>query len=419
MISTWMGRNALSIILAGGRGTRLDPLTRDRAKPAVPFGGPYRIIDFALSNCINSGLRRILVLTQYKALSLSRHIDQGWSFLCRELDEFVDVIPPQQMYGEHWYAGTADAVYQNVFAIERTKAEVALILAGDHIYKMNYALMIQDHMDSKADLTIACLTVPVSQANQFGVMGVDRKHRIVEFVEKPEHPPEIPDNPGLSLVSMGIYVFSTRLMFDVLMQDVAMRREQTTRDFGRDIIPEMIRQGYHVKAHPFQDENRKEQAYWRDVGTLDAYYEASMDLIAPDPLLNIYDRNWPIQTFSPPIPPPKFVLDMPGRRGLATNSIVCPGVIVSGGEVHRSIIGTHSRIRSYSLVEDSILFDEVVIGRNARVRRAILDKNVFVPDGFTIGHDQELDRSRGLTISPEGLTVVAKDEDLRRFVSAG
>jgi glucose-1-phosphate adenylyltransferase len=411
-----MGRKALSIILAGGRGTRLDPLTRDRAKPAVPFGGPYRIIDFALSNCINSGLRRILVLTQYKALSLSRHIDQGWRFLCRELDEFVDVIPPQQMYGEHWYSGTADAVYQNVFAIERTQAEVALILAGDHIYKMNYGLMIQDHMDSKADLTIACLSVPSHQAREFGVMAIDRNHRIVDFVEKPETPPEIPDSPGMSLASMGIYVFSTRLMFDVLMQDVAMRREKTTRDFGRDIIPEMIRQGYHVKAHPFKDENRKEQAYWRDVGTLDAYYDASMDLIAPDPLLNIYDRNWPIQTFSPPIPPPKFVLDMPGRRGFATNSIICPGVIVSGSEVHRSIVGTHSRIRSYALVEDSILFDEVVIGRGAKVRKAVLDKNVYVPEGFTIGHDQELDRSRGLTISPEGLTIVAKDEDLRRFV---
>lgn len=415
MNSAWMGRNALAIILAGGRGTRLNPLTRDRAKPAVPFGGPYRIIDFALSNCINSGLRRMLVLTQYKALSLSRHIDQGWRFLCRELDEFVDVIPPQQLYGENWYSGTADAVYQNVFAIERTKAEVALILAGDHIYKMNYALMIQDHMDSKADLTIGCLTVPVAEACDFGVMAIDRDRRIVDFVEKPNVPPEIPDNPGMALASMGIYVFSTRLMFDVLMRDVAMRREQTTRDFGRDIIPGMIQQGYHVLAHPFQDENRKQQAYWRDVGTLDAYYDASMDLISPDPLLNIYDRGWPIQTFSPPIPPPKFVLDMPGRRGLATNSIVCPGVIVSGGEVHRSIIGTRARIRSYSLVEDSIVFEGVVIGRSARVRRAILDKNVIVPDGFTIGHDAELDRSRGLTISAEGLTVVAKDEDLQRF----
>lgn len=411
-----MGRHTIAIILAGGRGSRLDPLTRDRAKPAVPFGGPYRIIDFALSNCINSGLRRVLVLTQYKALSLSRHIDQGWRFLCRELDEFVDVIPPQQIYGENWYRGTADAVYQNLYTVERTRSEIALILAGDHIYKMNYGQMIQDHMDHKADLTIACVPVPVDEATDFGVMAIDANRRIQDFIEKPLSPPEIPGTPGMALASMGIYVFSSQLMFEVLMRDVAMRRDKTTRDFGRDIIPGMIRDGYHVIAHSFKDENRKHKAYWRDVGTIDAYYEASMDLITPDPLLNLYDRNWPIQTFSPPIPPPKFVLDMPGRRGFATNSIVCPGSIISGGEAHRSIIGTRSTIRSFAVVEDSILFDDVVIGRGAKVRRAILDKNVVVPEGFSIGLDHELDLSRGLTISTNGLTIVAKDEDLKRFV---
>jgi len=411
-----MGRHTIAIILAGGRGSRLDPLTRDRAKPAVPFGGPYRIIDFALSNCINSGLRRVLVLTQYKALSLSRHIDQGWRFLCRELDEFVDVIPPQQIYGENWYRGTADAVYQNLYTVERTRSEIALILAGDHIYKMNYGQMIQDHMDHKADLTIACVPVPVDEATDFGVMAIDANRRIQDFIEKPLSPPQIPGTPGMALASMGIYVFSSQLMFEVLMRDVAMRRDKTTRDFGRDIIPGMIRDGYHVLAHSFKDENRKHKAYWRDVGTIDAYYEASMDLITPDPLLNLYDRNWPIQTFSPPIPPPKFVLDMPGRRGFATNSIVCPGSIISGGEAHRSIIGTRSTIRSFAVVEDSILFDDVVIGRGAKVRRAILDKNVVVPEGFSIGLDHELDLSRGLTISTNGLTIVAKDEDLKRFV---
>lgn len=416
MISNWMGRQTIAIILAGGRGSRLDPLTRDRAKPAVPFGGPYRIIDFALSNCINSGLRRVLVLTQYKALSLSRHIDQGWRFLCRELDEFVDVIPPQQIYGENWYRGTADAVYQNLYTVERTRSEIALILAGDHIYKMNYGQMIQDHMDHKADLTIACVPVPVDEATDFGVMAIDANRRIQDFIEKPLSPPQIPGTPGMALASMGIYVFSSQLMFEVLMRDVAMRRDKTTRDFGRDIIPGMIRDGYHVLAHSFKDENRKHKAYWRDVGTIDAYYEASMDLITPDPLLNLYDRNWPIQTFSPPIPPPKFVLDMPGRRGFATNSIVCPGSIISGGEAHRSIIGTRSTIRSFAVVEDSILFDDVVIGRGAKVRRAILDKNVVVPEGFSIGLDHELDLSRGLTISTNGLTIVAKDEDLKRFV---
>lgn len=416
MTSSWMGRKSLAIILAGGRGTRLDPLTRDRAKPAVPFGGNYRIIDFTLSNCLNSGLRKMLVLTQYKSLSLSRHIDQGWRFLCRELDEFVDVIPPQQMYGENWYTGTADAVYQNIYAIERTGAEVVVILAGDHIYKMDYGRMIADHMDQKADLTIGCLEVPTRDATEFGVMAIDESRRIAGFVEKPAQPPEVPGRPGISLASMGIYVFSTRLMFEVLMRDVAMRREQTTRDFGRDIIPGMLGEGYKLLAHPFQDENRKEQAYWRDVGTLDAYFEATMDLVSPDPHLNLYDQNWPIQTFSPPLPPPKFVLDMPGRRGFATNSLVCPGVIVSGGEAHRSIIGTRSIIRSYANVEDSILFDNVKIGRGVKVRRAILDKNVIVPEGFTIGYDRQLDESRGLTVSPNGLTVVARDEDLRRFV---
>lgn len=416
MTSSWMGRKSLAIILAGGRGTRLEPLTRDRAKPAVPFGGNYRIIDFTLSNCLNSGLRKMLVLTQYKSLSLSRHIDQGWRFLCRELDEFVDVIPPQQMYGENWYTGTADAVYQNIYAIERTGAEVVVILAGDHIYKMDYSRMIADHMDQKADLTIGCLEVPTQDATEFGVMAIDESRRIAGFVEKPAQPPEVPGRPGISLASMGIYVFSTRLMFEVLMRDVAMRREQTTRDFGRDIIPGMLGEGYKLLAHPFQDENRKEQAYWRDVGTLDAYFEATMDLISPDPHLNLYDQNWPIQTFSPPLPPPKFVLDMPGRRGFATNSLVCPGVIVSGGEAHRSILGTRSIIRSYANVEDSILFDNVTISRGAKVRRAILDKNVIVPEGFTIGYDRQLDESRGLTVSPNGLTVVARDEDLRRFV---
>lgn len=281
MISSWMGRKTIGIVLAGGRGSRLDPLTRDRAKPAVPFGGNYRIIDFALSNCINSGLRRVLVLTQYKALSLSRHIDQGWRFLCRELDEFVDVIPPQQIYGENWYRGTADAIYQNVYTIEKTGAEIALILAGDHIYKMNYSLMIEDHLANKADLTIACLPVPVAAAREFGVMAVNESNRITGFVEKPADPPEIPNQPGIAMASMGIYVFSTRLMYDIVMNDVAMRRDETTRDFGRDIIPGMLRDGLHLHAHRFQDENRKNQAYWRDVGTLDSYFETSEFLNGP------------------------------------------------------------------------------------------------------------------------------------------
>jgi glucose-1-phosphate adenylyltransferase len=406
-------RDVLAIVLAGGRGTRLDPLTRDRAKPAVPFGGIYRIIDFTLSNCINSDLRKILVLTQYKAVSLNRHIDQGWKFLTRELDEYIEVISPQQRIAEHWYQGTADAIYQNVYTIEKAAPRDTLILAGDHIYKMNYARMIEFHRERKADLTIASLPVPRATAREFGVIHVDDSGRVVSFLEKPSDPPPMPGQPDQSLASMGIYVFATDVMYELLFQDAA-RKEASGHDFGKDIIPHML--GTHrVFAYPFRDENRKEGAYWRDVGTLDAYYQANLDLIQIEPILNLYDRDWPIHTYQPPFPPPKFVHLESDRRGMALNSIVCQGAIVSGGQVFRSIISPGVRINSYALVEDSILFDDVVVGRFAKVRKAIIDKDVKIPAHFEVGWNPDLDRARGLTVSEDGVTVIAKSEDLERF----
>jgi glucose-1-phosphate adenylyltransferase len=407
-------RDVLAIVLAGGRGSRLEPLTRDRAKPAVPFGGIYRIIDFTLSNCINSDLRKVLVLTQYKAVSLNRHLDQGWKFLCRELGEYIELIPPQQRIAEMWYQGTADAIYQNVYTIEKAAPRDTLILAGDHIYKMNYARMIDYHRDNKADLTIACLPVRRSQAREFGVMGIDADHRVVNFMEKPKDPPGMADQPDMALGSMGIYVFNTDVMYELLFQDAA-KKETSNHDFGRDIIPAMIAGGSRVFAYPFRDENRKKAAYWRDVGTLDAYYQTTMDLIQIDPILNLYDQDWPIHTYQPPYPPPKFVHTEGDRRGAAFNSIVCQGAIISGGQVYRSIVSPGVRINSYALVEDSILFDGVVVGRRARVRRAIVDKDVRIPSNFEIGWNRDADLARGYTVTDDGIIVVAKGEDLERF----
>jgi glucose-1-phosphate adenylyltransferase len=409
-------RDVLAIVLAGGRGTRLEPLTRDRAKPAVPFGGIYRIIDFTLSNCINSDLRRMLVLTQYKAVSLARHIDQGWKFLCRELDEYIEVIPPQQRIAENWYQGTADAIYQNVYTIEKANPRETMILAGDHIYKMNYATMVDFHRSRGADLTIACLPVSKSEARNFGIMEVDADGRVTRFVEKPKLPTGAIDPDERVLASMGIYVFNTNVMYELLFQD-ALRRDTSGHDFGRDIIPNMLKNS-SVYAYPFRDENRKTAAYWRDVGTLDAYYQTSMDLIAVDPILNLYDRVWPIHTYQPPFPPPKFVHDAPGRMGSATNSIVCQGTIVSGGEVKRSILSPAVRINSYANVEDSILFEGVNISRHAMVRRAIIDKDVHVPPGMKIGFDTETDLRRGFTVTEGGVTIVPKGEDLARYAES-
>jgi glucose-1-phosphate adenylyltransferase len=380
----------------------------------VPFGGIYRIIDFTLSNCINSNLRKILVLTQYKATSLNRHLDQGWRFLCRELGEYIEVSPPQQRIAEVWYQGTADAIYQNVYTIEKAAPRDTVILAGDHIYKMNYARMIDCHRDNRADLTIACLPTSRTQAREFGVMVIDEKQRVIQFVEKPEDPPAIPSQPDKALGSMGIYVFNTDVMYELLFQDAA-KKEASRHDFGHDIIPGMISGGFNVYAYPFRDENRKEAAYWRDVGTLDAYFQTNMDLIQVDPVLNLYDQRWPIHTLQPAFPPPKFVHTAGDRRGAAFDSLVCPGAIISGGQVYRSIISPGARINSFALVEDAILFDGVDVGRHARIRRAIIDKEVRVPSGFEIGLNREADLEHGFLITEGGIVVVPKGEDLERL----
>jgi glucose-1-phosphate adenylyltransferase len=407
-----MMKDVLTLILAGGKGTRLEPLTRDRAKPAVPFGGLYRIVDFTLSNCINSHLRRILVLTQYKARSLDRHISQGWNFLPRELNEYIEVLPPQQRIDEHWYKGTADAIYQNIYSIEKADPRYILILAGDHIYKMDYGEMIRFHVERNADLTIGAIPVPLREGVHFGIMHVDEQDRVLSFVEKPPSPPPMPGEAHVCLASMGIYIFTAKQLYELLCQDAA--RRESERDFGRSIIPPILNT-HQVFAFPFRDRNAKATPYWRDVGTLDAYYQANMDLIEVDPVLNLYDRSWPIRTYQPQLPPPKFVFNDgawgdQARRGEAHDSMLCNGSIVSGGHVRKSILSPNVRVNSYSLVENSILFDGVQIGRHCRIRRAIIDKDVKVPPGTTIGYDLEHDRARGFTVTEQGVVVIPKAE---------
>ncbi|GAB6164868.1 glucose-1-phosphate adenylyltransferase [Thermostilla marina] len=407
-------RNVVAVILAGGKGSRLDPLTRDRAKPAVPFGGAYRIIDFAMSNCLNSGLRKILILTQYKAMSLDRHINMGWHrYFCRELGEFADVVPPQQRIDESWYQGTADAVYQNIYTIEKEHPEYVVILAGDHIYKMNYAKLVDYHIEHGADLTIGVLREKRTEAaRRFGVMEVDHDLRVIGFEEKPDDPKPIPGDEEYCYASMGIYVFPARFLFEVLCRDATKRGSR--HDFGGDVIPALIEK-HRVFAYPFMDENRKRNSYWRDVGTLDAYYEANMDLVSVEPELNLYDEVWPIRTYLPNYPPPKFVFADPDRSGFALDSIVCLGTIISGGNVRRSILGHRVRINSYASVEESILFSRVEIGRHAKIRRAIIDKGVHIPPGVEIGFDPEQDRARGFVVTESGITVIAKSDGAAQF----
>jgi len=403
-------KDTLAVVLAGGKGSRLEPLTRDRAKPAVPFGGGYRIVDFSLSNCLNSGIRKMLILTQYKAMSLDRHINLGWrNFFCNELGAFLDVVPPQQRIDEHWYQGTADAVYQNIYALEKERPQYVVILAGDHIYKMDYEKMVAYHKQMNADLTIGALPVTVDEAKSFGVMQVDASQRIVGFEEKPADPQPIPGEDRC-LASMGIYVFTARFLFEQLCRDATL--PGSSHDFGKDIIPSII-EDQRVYAFPFRDENRKSIAYWRDVGTLDAYFEANMDLIDIDPLLNLYDDAWPLRTHQPILPPPKFVFGSRGdteRRGMALDSIVSAGCIISGGRVERSILSSQVRVNSYAQVADSIIFEGVNIGRRAKVRRAIIDKGVHIPENVEIGYDLEADQARGFVVSPGGVVVIAKGD---------
>ncbi|QDT28974.1 Glucose-1-phosphate adenylyltransferase [Gimesia panareensis] len=402
-------RNVLALILAGGKGTRLEPLTRDRAKPAVPFGGGYRIIDFTLSNCINSGLRRVLILTQYKAASLDRHINLGWRFLCRELNEFIDVLPPQQRIDEQWYQGTADAVYQNIYTIERARSDYILILSGDHIYKMDYSKLISDHRESGAEVTIGCIPVDRTEATQFGVMGVDDDMRVVKFEEKPVSPAPMPTHPDKSLASMGIYVFNTNFLFERLCYDATQL--DSSHDFGKNIIPSII-DDHLIRAYPFQDKNTGDGYYWRDVGTIDAYYEANMDLISVHPQLNLYDNTWPIRSYQAPDPPPKFVFAQSEgakpRVGQAVDSMVCPGSIISGGRVSQSIISSNVRVNSWAEVDNSILFSGVNVGRHAKIRNAIIDKGVSIPKNCQIGYDLEQDKKRGFTVSESGIVVIGK-----------
>lgn len=403
-------QNVLAVVLAGGKGSRLDPLTRDRSKPAVPFGGCFRIIDFTLSNCLNSGLRKILVVTQYKAASLERHIELGWHFLPAELGEFVSVRPPEQRVDENWYLGTADAIYQNIYTIEKVRPKHIVILSGDHIYRMNYARFVEHHVQSRADASIACLPVPLSEGRRFGVMQTDSSGRILSFREKPANPDAMPGQPDRCLASMGIYVFNTDFLFEQLCVDA--NEPGSNRDFGRDIIPSIIER-YRVQSWLFQNPETSLPEYWRDVGTLESYFEANMDLIAVSPELNLYDPDWPIRTYQPPLPPPKFVFndihpDTP-RVGHAMDSLVCSGTVVSGGSVERCVISPRVRINSYATVTNSILFDGVTIGRRCQIHRAIIDKGVIVPDGVDIGVDREADVARGLTVTSDGIVAVARN----------
>jgi glucose-1-phosphate adenylyltransferase len=398
-------RRTMAVIMAGGRGQRLMQMTDNRAKPATPFGGKYRIIDFSLSNCVNSGIRQILILTQYKAQSLIQHVRRGWGYLHGELGEFIDIVPAQQQHGEHWYRGTADAVYQNLDIIDQHRPETVLVLAGDHVYKMDYGPLIAFHKESRADLTIGGVQVPVSEAHEFGVMSVDPSHRVIGFDEKPQNPRSMPGREGIALVSMGIYVFEPAFLRERLERNAV--REGTRHDFGRDVIPDALRDA-RVYAYPFQDIETKAQAYWRDVGTVDAYYHANMELVHVSPELNLYDDAWPIWTYQEQVPSAKFVLDEDGRRGAAINSMVAGGCIVSGATVRESLLSFNVRVAERSLVYRSVVLPNVSIGRDCHIERAIIDEDVVVPDGTVIGLDRDADRRR-FYVSEEGVVLVTRD----------
>ncbi len=393
--------------MAGGKGERLYPLTKDRAKPAVPFGGIYRIVDFTLSNCINSGIRRIHILTQYKSMSLSRHIRMGWNVLNSEVGEYIDVVPAQQRIDEHWYQGTADSIYQNIYSIRIENPEQILILAGDHIYKMNYRLMLEAHRQAKADLTIGVVPMPKEESPNVGVIEVNAENMVVGFEEKPKVPKTVPGDPENLYGSMGIYIFDRKILEEELSED---SKKDSTHDFGKDIIPQMIQKGQRrILAYKFVDENNKAALYWRDVGTLDAYYEANMDLIQVSPHFNLYDREWPIRTYQPQYPPAKFVFAQAfgGRRGTALDSIVGDGCIISGGLVQRSILSPNVRVNSYAEVEDSLIMEGVDVGRHAKIKNAIIDKHVKIMPNAEIGINRAKDEKRFM-VTPKGIVVVEK-----------
>lgn len=394
-------RKTVALVLAGGEGSRLKDLTKWRAKPAVPFGGKYRIIDFVLSNCVNSGIRKIGVLTQYKSHSLIRHVQRGWNFMRYEAGEFVELLPAQQRVDKEWYRGTADAVYQNLDILRRHWPDYVLVLGGDHIYSMDYSRMMRAHVQTGADVTIGCIEVPREDATCFGVMSVDENNRVTRFTEKPSDPEPMLGKPDKSLASMGIYVFSTEFLFSKLIED--HDNPQSTHDFGKDIIPSIIND-YHVSAYPFVDA-QGEPAYWRDVGTLQSFWQANMDLCSITPELNLYDQDWPIWTYQAQLPPAKFTFDDEMRRGQAIDSLVSAGCIISGAKIKRSIISSACRVHSYSLVKNSVLLHKVEIGRNCRIQNAIIDKGSHVPDGTIIGEDPIEDAKR-FYVDENGLVLV-------------
>ena len=399
-------RHTLALILAGGRGSRLKNLTEWRAKPAVPFGGKFRIIDFPLSNCVNSGIRQIAVLTQYKAHSMIRHIQRGWSFFRGEFGEFVELLPAQQRLEASWYEGTADAVYQNLDIIRTFNPEFILILAGDHVYKMDYGTMLAHHLDNNADLTIGCLEVPKEEAKAFGVMTVEASTKRWDFAEKPENPQPIPGNEDVSLASMGIYVFNTNFLIELLIRDADTN--SSSHDFGKDIIPYAVEHNYQVYAFPFLNKETKKQVYWRDVGTIDSYYDANIELIDITPEIDLYGATWPIWTYQEQLPPAKFVFNEENRRGMAVDSMVSGGCIISGSHIEHSLLFSNVIVKQYSFIEDSIILPDVRICENCKIKNAIIDKSCVIPNGTSIGYDLEKDKSK-FHISPKGRILVTPE----------
>ena len=398
-------RNTLALIMAGGRGERLKHLTMWRAKPAVPFGGKFRIIDFPLSNCINSGIRRIGVLTQYKSHSLNLHIQRGWGHLRGEFGEFVELLPAQQRIEASWYAGTADSIYQNLDIIRSHTPDHVLILAGDHIYKMDYGTMLAKHVESEADITVGCIEMPIEKASAFGVMGVNDDLRIHSFHEKPDSPEPLPDKPEEALCSMGIYIFNTDLLFELLIRDADTT--DSSHDFGHDIIPHAI-QKYRVYAYPFKDSHSGIQSYWRDVGTLDSFWEANLELIGITPELNLYDDEWPIWTSQEQLPPAKFIFDDDDRRGMAVDSMVSGGCIISGAHVRHSLLFSNVTVDNYTKLDSTVVLPDTRIGKNCRINHAVIDKGCNIPDNTIIGRDSEEDRKR-FYVSPNGVVLVTPE----------
>jgi glucose-1-phosphate adenylyltransferase len=403
-------KDTIGVLLAGGAGERLFPLTRDRAMPAVPFGGHYRIIDITLSNCINSGLRRIFVMTQYKALSLNRHIREGWSsIVAQELGEFFELLPPMQRTGANWYMGTADAVYQNIYSIGSEQPSYVIILSGDHIYKMDYSRMLMYHKEKGAEVTLATLPIAPADVARFGVVEVARSGEVIGFQEKPASTDiRSPFNPDAVDASMGIYIFNTETLLKALIADA--EDPESKHDFGHNILPNLLGRKKMV-AYSFVDENKKQALYWRDVGTLDAYYDANMDLCAVSPIFNLYDKSWPVRTRVRQYPPAKFVFGEPGRSGMAINSIITAGVIISGAVLSNCVVSQDVRVNSYSEVDSSIIFSHVNIGRHCRIRKAIIDRDVHIPEGSVIGYDPVEDKRRYF-VTPSGLTIVTRDASL-------